>query len=185
MSWRDAVANTSRARRLAYALVAATAASLALSGCTAVQPLYGSISTPGHSPVMQQLHEVDVVAGGRIGQIVRTELELGFYGGGSGPERAAYRLIITMSDSSIPVNDARYSDLPAASVQQLNASFTLTETKTRKTILTGTSFANATWNVSNQRYANIRAARDAEQRAAVVIAADIRTKLAAFFAQGG
>ncbi|MDR3372369.1 MAG: hypothetical protein P4L98_01455 [Ancalomicrobiaceae bacterium] len=172
-------------RGLGIALAAGVLAALVLAGCTSVQPLYGSVSTPGHSPVVEQLRHVDVVCGGRTGQVVRTELGLAFYGGQSGPDKTAYKLVITLNDNSIPVDTARYSDQPAAYLQQMSASFTLTDTKTRKTILTGTSFANAAWDMSNQRFANIRAARDAQDRAAVVIAADIHTKLAAFFANGG
>jgi len=57
------------------------------------------------------------------------------------------------------------------------------ETASQKTVLTGTSFANAAYDFSNQRFANIRAQRDAQNRAGTVIADDIHTKLAAFFAE--
>ncbi|MDR3493688.1 MAG: LPS assembly lipoprotein LptE [Ancalomicrobiaceae bacterium] len=168
---------------LAVGLAAGLLSGLGPTGCTTVQPLYGSLATPGHNQVVEQLRHVDVNAGGRVGQHIRNELVFGFYGGDGVPDKVAYRLNVQVADNSIPVDTARYSDLPAAYLQQLSVSFTLVDTKTQKTLLTGTSFANAAYDISTQRFANIRAARDAEDRAAVVIANDIHVKLAAFFSK--
>ena len=118
----------------------------------------------------------------RLTQKIRNELIFGFYGGESVVDKPTYRLVVRVNEAAVPVGVERFADLPAAYLQQLNATFTLVETGTQKTLLSGTSFANAAYDFSNQRFANVRAARNAEDRAATVMAADIRTKIAAYFA---
>jgi LPS-assembly lipoprotein len=154
-----------------------------VSGCTSIQPLYGSVG--GQSNVIQaKLRQVDIdVAKSRISQVIRNELIFGLYGGEGSPDpKPAYRLSVRVNDSNTPVGVEKFVDLPAAYLEQLNASFTLVETATQKTVLTGTSFANAAYDFSNQRFANVRAQRDAQDRAGNVIADDIHTRLAAYFA---
>ena len=164
-------------------VVALTSAACMVSGCTSVQPLYGSVSDQP-SPVQAQLHQVSVeVAKSRLSQVIRNELIFQLYGGeGSADPKPRYALSVRVNDSNVPVGIEKYVDLPSAYLEQLNATFTLVETATDKTVLTGTSFANAAYDFSNQRFANIRAQRDAQNRAGVVIANDIHIKLAAFFA---
>jgi len=166
--------------------VAALAALIGLvpvGGCTSVQPLYGSV-TGQPSPVVAQLHQVEVeVAKSRLSQEIRNELIYQLYGGEGSPDpKPKYKLSVRVNDSNVPVGVEKFEDLPAAYLEQLNATFTLTETATDKTLLTGTSFENAAYDFSNQRYANIRAQRDAQNRAGTVIADDIQIKLAAYFA---
>jgi LPS-assembly lipoprotein len=172
------------ARRLTTGLVIAFAAAMALSGCTSVQPLYGSID--GHPNAVQAaMRQIDVeLAKTRLTQVIRNELIFDLYGGEGSPDpKPAYKLSVRVNDSNTPEGFEKFVDVPSAYLEQLNASFTLVETTSQKTVLTGTSFANAAYDFSNQRFANIRAQRDAQDRAAKVIADDIHTKLAAFFAE--
>jgi LPS-assembly lipoprotein len=166
-----------------FAWTAAFAVSATTGGCTSVQPLYGSV-TGQPSPVVAQLHQVEVeVAKSRLSQEIRNELIYQLYGGEGSPDpKPKYKLSVRVNDSNVPVGIEKFEDLPAAYLEQLNATFTLTETATDKTLLTGTSFENAAYDFSNQRYANIRAQRDAQNRAGTVIADDIQIKLAAYFA---
>ena len=180
MSWSD----TRRSRRVALprmVLVAGLGLGL-LGGCGHVQPLYGSFDGKP-SVTVADMRQVDIAPiNSRLGQKLRNELVFGLTGGSGSPDRAVYRLTVRVNDASVPVGIERNEDLPAAYLQQLNATFALTEIATQKTLTTGTSFANAAYDTSNQRFANLRAKRDAEDRAATVIAGDIRTKLAAYFA---
>jgi LPS-assembly lipoprotein len=64
------------------------------------------------------------------------------------------------------------------------AIFTLKEKGTDKTLMTGTSVSRATYDRSGQRFANLRAARDAQIRAAKSLSGLIRNRLAAGFAGG-
>lgn len=178
MSWHDG------RRRLLILVGASTLGlTLGLAGCTSVQPLYGSLSG-ATNPVAANMRQIEVEgAKSRLSQVIRNELIFYLYGGAGSPDdKPKYKLALRVNDSNVPVGVEKYVDLPAAYLEQLNATFTLVETATQKTVLTGTSFANAAYDFSNQRYANVRALRDAQDRAGKVIADDIRTKLAAFFA---
>jgi LPS-assembly lipoprotein len=50
-----------------------------------------------------------------------------------------------------------------------------------RTVLTEQALARVSIDRSQQRYANVRAIRDAENRAAKVVAEQIRSRLASFF----
>lgn len=173
---------TVRRRRPVLAAALALAGVAGLGACSDVRPLYGSL---GSGPsVGAKLDQVDIDLGdSRVSQRVRNELLFAFHGGGEEPTKPVWRLKMRLTDSSLPVGIERLEATPAAYLVQLNASFTLVEIATDKTVLTGTSFANASYDFSQQRFANVRAQRDAENRAANQIALDIRTKIAAFMAK--
>ncbi|MEJ1159774.1 LPS assembly lipoprotein LptE [Prosthecomicrobium sp. N25] len=176
MWWPD---RTVRPRRLAGP-AALLAAALALGACSDIRPLYGT--TAAGDTTVARLASIDLkLVDSRVSQRVRNELVFAFYGGGE-PAKPAYRLDLRVTDSSIPVGIERTESTPAAYLVQLNASFTLVDLASGTTILTGNSFANASYDFSQQRFANVRAQRDAENRAATQIAADIRTKIAAWLA---
>lgn len=163
----------------AVLLVALAAGSLA--GCSNVRPLYGSVEGGGPSTAVKLTHVDLKLADSRVSQRVRNDLYFAFYGGGD-PGEPHYRLNLRVTDSSLPVGIERMATIPAAYLVQLNCAFTLVEVTTGRTLMTGTSFANASYDFSQQRFANVRAQRDAENRAATQIANDVRTKVAAFLA---
>jgi LPS-assembly lipoprotein len=68
----------------------------------------------------------------------------------------------------------------------LNVFYTLTEIKTGKPAFTGTTFARVSYDVPGQaqRFARARGLRDAENRAAKVIADNIKARLASYFVAG-
>ena len=61
--------------------------------------------------------------------------------------------------------------------------FTLTSLDDKKVISTGTATAQATYDRFNQRFATVRAARDAEIRLAKTLAEQVKTRLAATLSQ--
>ncbi|PTW63388.1 LPS-assembly lipoprotein [Breoghania corrubedonensis] len=152
-----------------------------LAGCN-VRPLYGTIST-GSAPAQEELAAIDIdPADDRVQQVLRNELIFLFQRGGeAAPARYRLRMILNSTKSSVAVEEL--SDVPAAYLVQMTTSFALSEVATGRTLLTGSTFANASYDFSNQRFANLRAARDAEDRAAKVIADDIHTRIAAYFAE--
>lgn len=153
-----------------------------LAGCSNVRPLYGTVEGGGPSAA-SKMAQIDIkLADSRVSQRVRNELIFAFHGGGEEAAQPIYRLNLRVTDSSLPVGIERMGSIPAAQLVQLNCSFTLTDIATGKTLLSGTSFANASYDFSQQRFANVRAQRDAENRAANQIAVDIRTKVAAYLA---
>ena len=68
----------------------------------------------------------------------------------------------------------------------IDAVYTLKEAATGKTILTGTTFSRVSYDIPGQaqRFARSRGLRDAEDRAAKVIADNISSRLASFFVTG-
>jgi len=160
----------------------AVAASLAVAGCQ-VTPLYGTLSSGGTARDETRAIRIEP-ATDRVEQVLRNELIYFFTGGGNAAE-PRYHMSIVLSQQESAVGVERLSDVPAAYFLQLRASFALTELATGQTILSGTSFANASYDFSSQRFANVRAKRDAEDRAAKVIAQDLRMRIAAHFASKG
>jgi LPS-assembly lipoprotein len=172
----------SASRRPYGRLLAATAAVLLLAGCGAeIRPLYGSARG---GATVEAIRHVDIGPGSdRIGQQIRNELVFAFYGGaGDISAPATHRLDITVTSSSNATGIVRNQNLPSAYVEQVTATYVLTEISGGHTVASGSSFANAAYDYSQQRFADARARRDAENRAAGVIATDIRDKVAVYFA---
>lgn len=153
-----------------------------LSACTSggIRPLYGGAAGGATTAA---LHQIDVVAPGRVGQQIRNDLVFAFSGGEGEPERPRWRLELTTTILDTAVAIDRYSNLAQAHLGQVSASWVLTEIGTGRTLASGNSFANAAYDYSQQRFADLRAKRDAENRAAAAIALDLRTKIAVWFAE--
>src|SRR5262249_45558570 len=68
----------------------------------------------------------------------------------------------------------------------INATYTLTEIATGKIVVTGTTFARVSYDIpgQEQRYARVRGLRDAELRAAKVVADNIRSRLSSYGVPG-
>lgn len=172
-----------RARLLTLAAFGAALALVGggLAGCTeGPRPLYGKAS----GGTVEALKSIDIAAvPGRVGQQVRNELVFGFYGGeGDVQGKPVYRLELTVTSTDNAVGVERYRNLPSAYVEQLTATYALVDIASGATVTSGTTFANAAYDYSQQRFADVRAKRDAENRVATVAAADIRNKIAVFFA---
>lgn len=169
-----------RAVRTALAIVLALGAA-SLAGCQ-VRPLYADLSTPGESSVQDKLLSVAVgTASDRTLQQFRRELMFRLYGGGD-PNPALYDLSYTSSTRGAALAVPVQMDEPSAISLNLSVDFVLKERATGLTLLTGTSFASATYDYSSQRFANTRAQVDAENRVAKAVAQDVGNRLAAYFA---
>src|SRR4051794_19877600 len=171
---------------------------LALAGLTAgcFQPLYGDRASVGGGAsggVLDKMRSVDVVPvstsqGGRLPRVggeVRNELIYQLTGGGD-PNTTAYTLKISISSNNLQVisdvNTAR------ADVQNygIDASYSLIEVGTGKPVVTSSTFSRVSYDIpgQQQRFAGQRGLRDAENRAAKVLAENIRNRLASYFAAG-
>ncbi len=175
--------------RLLRRVCLAGALSLALAGC--FRPVYGYVSTPGvigkdeGSDVAQRMKSVDVKAiEGRVGQKMRNEL-IFLLRGGAGPGPVAYRLEVKQfveAGQSAVVEPL--TSVPETRTISLTVTYGLSRAGTIDPIFTDTVFATATYFSGLQRFANLRAERDAEDRAATQIAERIRSRLQAYFATG-
>jgi LPS-assembly lipoprotein len=171
------------------ALCSTFAAAVILSGCQ-VRPLYGTGSgdfgsTP--SPVAAELAAIDLesissrYANEDAARVLYNELSFNFERG-AGSAAKNYRLKVLMDVNSAAVGVERFADVPSAFTTTMNATFVLSDIQSDETLMTGKSFRSASYDFSDQRFANKRAFRDAQERVAKSVADDIAARVAGFFA---
>ena len=147
----------------------ASALALALSGC--VHPLYGT------NGVATQLAQIEVAPiPDRVGHYLAEELKFETNGSGTAPP-PKYRLNITTQETLGGLIINLHSLTSDAASLTLTANYSLVDIEGGKEVTKGTATANASYDRSQQRFANVRAARDAEIRAATVLADQIRTRV--------
>jgi LPS-assembly lipoprotein len=121
----------------------------------------------------------------RIAVELQNQLDFELTGGGgmiSPSHRLQVRMATTRNSIITDVNTGRVM----AEITGIDAYFTLTELATGKPVLNGRTFARVSSDYpgQQQRFARQRARVDAEDRAAKVIAENIRTRVASFFVAG-
>jgi len=164
-------------RRMLPAVLAALL--VLMVGACGLRPMYAPL--PDGSRASDNLRAIEILEiRTRVGQKLRNDLIFGFTGGDNA-DSALYELKIVLTKNVSSVSVEQFSDTPAAKLLTLNASFILTDIASGRTLLSGSNFANASYDFSDQRYANIRAERDAENRAAKVVAEDLQARIAAYF----
>ncbi len=178
---------TAQAVRLAVVLMLAAAT----GGC--FQPLYGTQTANGTPALREALSAVDVLQieapkasdEARLAVEIRNALLFDLTGGDAGLP-PTHRLKIQMSSNRATVIVDLNSRRPDIENYGINASYSLTEIATGKVVVTGTTFARVSYDIpgQQQRFARLRGLRDAEDRAAKVIADNIRTRLASYFLAG-
>lgn len=170
--------------RLPRAAAALAAAALALGACQ-VRPLYLDQS-PGRADAPSPVPQLRAIAidppRDRVEQVLRNELAFLFRGDGGRVVDPRYRLrlITTVARNTLAVE--LEEDLPSAIFLNVTATFILSEVEPERTLLTGTARAGASYDFSSQRFANVRAERDAETRAAETVAEQINARIASYFA---
>ena len=177
-------------RRLFRAIAALAIAALA-GGC--FQPLYGEQSPTGGPVLREQLSAVDILQiaapkgtdEARIAVEIRDALLYDFTGGGYAAP-PTHRLKITIASTRVSIIVDVNTSRPDVENYGLNSSYTLTEIATGKIVVTGTTFARVSYDIpgQEQRFARVRGLRDAELRAAKVIADNIRSRLVSYFIAG-
>jgi LPS-assembly lipoprotein len=157
-------------------------AALALAGCQ-VRPLYLDQASGGlFSPVPDLRAIVIEEPEDRTEQVLRNELLFLFRGDGGSADAPRFTLRTLVSASTEPVAVELEEDLPAAVLLTLSSTFILSEIASDETLLTGSSIATASYDFSSQRFANVRAEKDARERAARQMAENIASRIAAYFA---
>ena len=168
---------------------------LSLAGLTAgcFQPLYGDRSVGMATGVNDKLSAVEVAPidapnGTRIARLgveVRNDLIFDLTGGNGG-RAADYQLKIHLTASQQQVIVDINSGRPDIQNYGLNATYSLIDNATGKAVVNGATFSRVSYNIpgQEQRFAGDRGLRDAENRAAKVIADNIRSRLASYFVAG-
>lgn len=171
------------------------AAVLALAGLTAgcFQPLYGEKSSVGGVGIAEKLSSVDVAPIdtpngtrlARVGVEVRNNLMYGLTGG-AGATTPNYKLDIRLAASQMQVIVDITTARPEIQNYGIDATYTLTDIATGKKVVAGQTFSRVSYNIpgQQQRFVGDRGLRDAENRAAKVIADNIRSRLASYFVAG-
>ncbi len=174
------------------------AAALAIAALTAgcFQPLYGDRSftaTPNGPGLRDRLAAVQVLAidapngtpASRVGGVVRDALIFDLTGGGSALP-ATHQLKMQLSTRQLSVIVDTTTSRPDVSNYGIDLTYSLTELASKKTVISGRTFSRVSYDIPGQaqRFAGARGLRDAEDRAAKVIAEQIRSRLASYFVAG-
>jgi LPS-assembly lipoprotein len=117
-----------------------------------------------------------------VGHYLRSELIYALNGSGSDTPKK-YNLRLSLRERlSTPIVDSVTGLAQSATITG-DLKFTLTSLDEKKIITTGTATAQATYDRFNQRFATVRAAREAEIRLAKTLAEQVKTRLAATLSQ--
>lgn len=169
--------------RSAAGLASGLLACLLAGGC--LRPLYGP--TASGVPLRDALASIEVATVNtgpsqeRLGHNIRSELIFDLDGSGTQHEKR-YRLMIDASESVQVTSTDTLTGRADSAFLNVSARFTLLSNDGGRTILTGTARTTATYFRDPQRFASVRAARDAEIRASKLIADDIKQRIAATLA---
>lgn len=145
-----------------------------LAGC-GFQPLYGT--GPSGMQLDDVMRSVSVAPiPGRVGQRVRNELIFATTGGGYS-DAPIYRLEIAIRESVKDVFVARSGESEGRAYR-LVASFKLVRVEDGEELVAGQSIGRAAYDNLDSAFADVRARRDAENRAAKSVAEDIQTRIA-------
>ncbi|MCI0467656.1 MAG: LPS assembly lipoprotein LptE [Beijerinckiaceae bacterium] len=171
-------------RRLDFAFLRAAsvlAMAFALSGC--FRPLYGSLAAGGDVASELQAIAVDPIPG-RIGHYLGNELIFALNGTGAKVPAKYHLTVLVLETVQTPLLDT-VTGYPSAATVVLNADYRLLRAGGSEPVATGRVTAIASYDRTSQRFANLRAARDAGIRDAKTLADQIRTRLAAALAGRG
>jgi LPS-assembly lipoprotein len=163
-----------------------------LGGC--FQPLYSEHAlSGGNENVAQAMRHVDVAelktARGtridRVGFEIRNSLIFDLTGGNGG-SAPTHRLNISLNSTQQQIVVDPSSGRADVSNYGIDAYYTLTDLATGKVVVRSVASARVSYNIpgQQQRFAGERGLRDAEDRAASVIATGIRNRLASYFTAG-
>jgi LPS-assembly lipoprotein len=172
-------------------LAPAFALAAVLGGC--FQPMYGQLSPtagPGVRDVLSSVRVATIQAPKgtteeRLSVELRNDLLFSFTGG-AGSTSPTHELTVRLTSQSAKIVVDPITARTELENFGLDASYRLVELATGKTVVTGTGFARVSYDIPGQvqRFAKLRGLRDAENRAAKVIADQIKSRLASYFIAG-
>jgi LPS-assembly lipoprotein len=179
----------------AAAVLCRLAAVICLAGLVAgcFQPLYAERTLTGEPSLRAAFRGVDVMQidapGGsalaRLAVEVRNALLFDLTGGG-GQTPPKHRLVINLSTSTSSIIVDPTTARPEFEITSLDANYRLFDIATNKLVMDGSATARVSYDIpgQQQRFAMLRGQRDAQSRAAKVIAEQIRARVASFLVAG-
>jgi LPS-assembly lipoprotein len=158
------------------AVLATLLLAIPAAGC---RPMYADLG--GGRTVADELASVDVdEVRGLLGHYLDQELTF-LLTGGQPPPPVRYRLAITVTErAQTPVADVSTGRAQAATII-VDANFVLTRVSDGTEVMKGLATGSASYDRLNQRFAGLRAGRDAEIRISKLLAEQIKTRIAAQF----
>jgi LPS-assembly lipoprotein len=167
--------------------------SASVAGC--FQPLYGNQGLTGGSSNVQtalagvEVQQIVAATGSpeaRIAVEVRNGLVFNLTGGNAQPTVPTHELRIRMTSTRQSVIVDVATARPDMENFSLNATYELIDLRTRKAVVKDQTFSQVSYDIpgQTQRFARQRGLRDAENRAAQVIADHIRNRIASYFVAG-
>jgi len=177
MSWFDTPWRTT----LAAAVVAV--AGLALQACQ-VQPLYSSsthMATTLSAVAIQPVNPDSNAA--RVEQELRNRLIFLFSGGAGEPAAPDYTMALRFRGAASGILREQLTQGITAQRYTATATFTLTDNQTKQVVGNGTRRVVTFYDQTTQEFANRRALRDAENRAAQQLAEIIRADTASMLSR--
>lgn len=158
-------------------LILAFACAFGVSGC--IKPMYGGVEG---AALRSELSAIAIEPiPDRVGHYLANELRFALNGTGS-QVPPKYKLVIQVRERvQTPLVDTISGRATAGSVV-VDADYKLVPIAGGQPVTQGVAFTFASYDRSSQRFANIRAAREAEIRDARALADQIRTRLAAALA---
>lgn len=161
---------------------------LALAGC--FRPVYGDVAgragavKSASADVATALASIDVKSiEGRVGGKMRNELIFLLRGGGAAGA-VVYHVTVDLKEYGQSAVVDPLSGVSETRTITLTADYVMTRAGTLDPLAKGNAVSTASYFSGLQRFANVRAERDAEDRAATQIAERIRSRLQAYFAAG-
>ncbi|MBL4784568.1 MAG: hypothetical protein JKY49_03985 [Cohaesibacteraceae bacterium] len=153
---------------------------LILSGCQ-VRPLYAT--NPAGTSVANSLAEIEIgQATDRIGLELRNQLLFDLENGYE-TEAKTHFLSFTISSGTSDLGLEVGTGRPKASRVTVTVNYLLKHKDSGETVLKQSHSATASFDRSDQRFANLRAERDAQNRAATTLAQEIRLRLASYMSK--
>jgi LPS-assembly lipoprotein len=156
---------------------------LALGAC--FRPLYGPTASGVRvqdSLAAIEVEKINTTQGQeRLGHFLRSELVFDLDGSGRTSQKR-YRLAIDAAESVQATTTDTITGRADAAMLNVTARFRLTSLDGKRELAAGVARATATYFRDPQRFASLRAARDAEIRAAKQVSDEIKQRLAALFA---
>jgi LPS-assembly lipoprotein len=165
------------ARSRGYALTAALLLAVGLTGC--FQPLYSEAAHPG---LVEDLRAIEVAPiKDRIGHYLGDYLTTALNGTGQTPP-PKYRLTVTVGlGTGTPTVNSELNVATSATLTG-EATYTLNKIDGGAEVLKSNATAAAAYDRTQDRYADLRAARDAEIRIARALSQEISIRLASALA---
>jgi LPS-assembly lipoprotein len=163
-------------------VLACAAMPMLVAGCgdSGFHPLYATSPLVGGTNVAAKLASLEIAPiPGRVGQRVRNEMIFQSTGGGAEALNPVYRLEIVMTESITPTL-VQLDGNSSGSIYNLNAKFKLIRIADKTVALQGESNGRIMFQRFESVFSNVRARKDAEDRAASTVADDLKSRLAAY-----